>query len=134
MNVDSILISDYAATVGGKLVVVGVFNRIPTNEAPATLAHMSISIVIHGHSAEAGTKHELQIKLLNSRREVLTDQIRGEFTFPPADQIIPGLPLRHVWLTSMLMPSFPEIGPYAFEVYIDETYHASSSFYVGPGS
>jgi hypothetical protein len=131
VNVDSILVSDYAqASLDGKLTVVGVFNRV--SGAPITLPQLSISLVIHGHAAEAGTTHTLEIWLLNERREKLNPEpMRESFTFAGSESILPGVPLRVISVSTVLMPTFSESGPYAFEVYIDGTYHASASLYVG---
>lgn len=133
MNVDSILLADYARVgTDGKLDVVGVFNRIPANTLPATLPFLSLSLVVHGHSEEGGTTHGIELRLLNERREALSPPMVGEFDFPPASDAYPGLPVRSVKTFLMLQPTFPEHGLYAFEVYIDGTYHAAASFYVGP--
>lgn len=135
MNVDSILLSDYAQAMFGKLTVVGVFDRVPAEEVPVTLSQMTVSLVIHGHSAEAGTTHELEIWLLNQRRERLNPVPFGQpFTFAGPEHVTPGIPLRVVIVQGILMPTFPEFGPYAFEVYIDGTYHTAAALYVGPAS
>lgn len=133
MNVDSILLSDFAQVTAGKLTVVGVFDRVPAEAPPATLLQMAISLVIHGHSAEAGTTHNLEIWLLNQRRERLNPAAFGQpFKFGPPESVTPGIPLRVVIVQGVLMPTFEELGPYAFEVYIDGTYHTAAALYVGP--
>ncbi len=133
MNVDSILLADYARVgTDGKLDVVGVFNRIPTDILPATLPFLALSLVVHGHSREGGTSHQIELRLLNGRREPIGTPTTGEFEFPEASDAYPGLPVRSVKTFLLLQPSFPEYGLYAFEVYIDGTYHAATSFFVGP--
>ncbi|HEV2131997.1 MAG TPA: hypothetical protein VGR27_12875 [Longimicrobiaceae bacterium] len=132
MNVDSILLSDYAQLdSGGKLTVVGVFNHIARDMAPVSHPQMALSVVVHGHSEEAGTRHTLEIRLLNQRRELVTPEpITAEFALPGASP--PGLPLRNVTVLNVMQPVFPELGAYAFEIYIDGTYHAGVALYVGP--
>lgn len=132
MNVSSIIISDFAQTENGKLYVIGAFDRIPVTEPPAQLGQMSLSLIIHGHSAEAGSTHSLQIQFLNQRREMMGPPLDGNFAMPPAEMIVPGIPLRAVLTLTILSPVFPELGAYAFEVYIDGTYHAGAALYVGP--
>jgi hypothetical protein len=128
LNVDSILLSEFAVVTDDKLTVVNVFNHIRATKPPAGLPHMSVSLLIHGHSDEAGTTHEVRFKLINSRRDVITEGVIP-FTFPA--HTIASLPVRYTAIMNLLLPQFAELGTYAFEVYIDGTYHASSSFYVG---
>lgn len=132
MNVDSILISDYAAvSERGALSVFKTFNRIRGEELPAHLPMMCISLIIHAHPSEGGSQHEIEIRLLNSRRKEVVSFPKRPLQLPPADDIPPGLPLRAVQVQAMMNLKFEEAGPYAFEVYIDGTYHAGAAFYVG---
>jgi hypothetical protein len=132
LNIDSILLSDYAAiTDGGKLTVIGVFNRIPVTEAPVKIPLLFVSLVIHAHASEAGSSHRVEIAFLNAKREPLRQPLVEEFTFAGPGSIRPGIPLRYVTAIGLLLPEFPELGPYAFEVLVDGTYHAAASLYVG---
>lgn len=131
MNVDSILISDYANTIAGKLTVLGVFNRIGPTQVPVQIPQMSVSLVIHGPHSEAGKAHEGEIRLINARREVMAN-MPCSFRFT-SDNLLAGIPLRQIITQTIFLPVFPEAGPYAFEVYFDGTYHATASFVVvGP--
>ena len=133
MNVDSILLADYARVGSdGKLDVVGVFNRIPTDVLPAHLPFLALSLVVHGHSGEGGTSHHIELRLLNGRREPVGAPTTGEFEFPVASAAYPGLPVRAVKTFLLLHPTFEEYGLYVFEVHINGVYHAAASFYVGP--
>lgn len=133
MNIDSILVSDYAHVSGkdGKLTVVGAFTTIGSSAFPAMLTQLSLSLVIHGHRDEAEKPHEIEVQLLNHRRELVNlEPIRAEFTLRKPPNIFPGMPIRQVRVVTIFGASFPEPGPYAFEVYIDGTYHAAASLYV----
>jgi hypothetical protein len=130
VNVDSVLISDYATVTAGKLTVVGCFTRIPADSPPVRLVHLSLSVVIHAHASEAGSTHTIEVRLLNARRELVRQPYKEEFTLA-SEGILPGIPIRHINVTTLLAPLFTEFGPYAFEVYIDGTYHAAAAFYVG---
>ena len=132
VNIDSILISNYAHSENGKLTVVGVFNHAITNEAPVRIPLLFLSLVIHAHPDEAGTSHKGHIRLLNARREVVREDLEFEFTFGPREAAIPGLPFRAVHTLGIMFAEFPELGPYAFEVYLDDTYSGGAAFYVGP--
>lgn len=134
MNVDSILISEYAAlTDGGMLTIFRTFNGITSDQAPASIPMMFITLIMHGHSREGGTEHDVELRVVNSRREVIGIASRGSFKFPPSETADPGMPLRHTHVAGLFNPSFDEAGPYAFEVYIDGTYHAGAAFYVRIG-
>ena len=128
MNVDSFLLSDYAeVTPGGKLTIVGVFNTIYAKTLPAIHPLLAFSMVIHGHSAEAGRRFEFLIKVLDQDRKEL-GEVGGEGQLGPSSP--PGLPLRAVMAGRLLAVQFPREGPYAFEVYIDGTYNAGAVLYV----
>jgi hypothetical protein len=134
VNVASIIISDFAQEDKGKLHLIGAFDRVLVDSPPAVLGQMSLSLIIHGHAAEAGSTHSLQIQLLNQRREMMGPPIDATFMMPPSELVVPGIPLRVVLVLTILSPAFPEFGAYAFEVYIDGTYHAGASLYVGPSA
>ncbi|MFO8175515.1 MAG: hypothetical protein R6T96_14605 [Longimicrobiales bacterium] len=131
MNVDSILISEYATVDNvGRLTVVNVFNKI-NGPGPWAIPFFSISMVIHGHEKEAQTHHEGEIILLDSERErVKEDPIPFEFTFPKKSKNTPGMPVRFVVNLMIAGLVFERPGPYAFEVHIDGTYHASASLFI----
>jgi len=42
----------------------------------------------------------------------------------------PGMPLRHTMVFNVIQAEFPTDGPYAFELYIDGTYHAAAAFFI----
>lgn len=132
MNVDSILVSEFARIEpeSSSLTIVGVFNQLVVAEIPVKLPALALSIVIHGHSAEANTSHKIEVRLLNQRRETINPKpIEVSFAFSNAPP--PGLPLRHTAVVKVFGPVFPEYGAYAFEVYIDGTYHAGTVVYIG---
>lgn len=131
MNVDSILISEYATRKSGLLSVVNVFNTLESPSPPAQCPVMAVSMIIHGHSGEAGTTHEGRVELINEDREVIQGPNTFEWTFPPEEEMNPGMPLRHSYIWRLHNVSIPEPGPYAFEVYIDDIYYAAASLYVG---
>jgi len=131
MNVDSILISEFASvTDGTALTVFRTFNRLEAKGLPARVPMMFVSLIIHGHPSEASKGHEIELRLINSRREVVGAIGKGEFQFGSAVSHPPGLPLRHVNIHGMVNLEFTEFGPYAFEVYVDGTYHAGAAFVV----
>lgn len=128
MNVDSILISEYATlTPGNQLTVIRSFNRLAAPNFPATQPWLAISLVIHAHRDERGSSHEIEIRVTKPEG---TDSIhRAEFTLADGDPP-PGMPLRHTYIHQHINFTFDAAGAYAFEVYIDDTYHAASTLYV----
>lgn len=130
MNVDSFLLSEYAAVdPAGRLTIVNVFNRLQGPGPKWLLPMMYLSSVIHAHRNEAG-RHHGEIRLLNSKREqIMPDPLRFDFELT-LDQVHPGMPLRHGGVYQMGGLVFNAPGAYAFELHIDETYAAATTFYV----
>lgn len=127
MNIDSILLSEYASLSDNNqsLTVVRTFNRLSGTTLPAAIESMCVSLIIHGHEREAGTAHALELRLIDQRREIVVSAT-GEFVFGAPS--VPGLPLRHMHVVRFVNAVFPRAGLYAFEVYVDDTYHAAASF------
>lgn len=130
MNVDSILISEYATlTPGNQLTVVRTFNQLAASSFPARHAFLAISLVIHAHRSERGTEHDIEIRVIgpSASKELHS----GKFTLAKGDPPA-GVPLRHTYVHQVVAIEFEGPGAYAFEVYIDGTYHAASTVYVRP--
>lgn len=132
MNVDSILISEYARSFeGGRLVIVGTLRQAFVPGFPATLPPLYVTLVLEEHKSRVGSEHELEIRVLDADRKPIGQEaakpIKFRFSKTPPP---PGVHLRHNVIAQMHV-TFPREGPFAFEVYIDGTYHASAVFYVG---
>ncbi|MDP2957604.1 MAG: hypothetical protein Q8N53_14355 [Longimicrobiales bacterium] len=132
MNVDSILISDYATLTDNdqSLTVVRVFNALSAKDFPATKQWMAISLIVHAHRDERGSEHDLEIRVVHATRKPDTVIHRGKFRLAQGEPP-PGVPLRQIVIHQMVQVAFPDPGAYAFEVYIDGTYHASSVIHLG---
>ena len=129
MNIDSIILSEYASFVGTtRLTIIGTLNRTTVPSVPVRLPPIYMSLVIEAHPDQAGSEHEVEIRILNQRRERVGNAMKVSFRFadePP----LPGMHPRHS-LIMAITSEFPEEGPYAYEVFIDGTYYASTNFYV----
>lgn len=130
MNVDSILISEYATlTDESALTVIRTFNGLSVKTFPTRIGLMALSIIIHGHASERGVQHHLEIRLINARRETIATVVNVDFAFK--DYVPPGgVPLRYVHVHRFVNIEFRDPGAYAFEAYIDDTYHAGASFFL----
>lgn len=130
MNVDSIIVSDYATvSQDGKLTVVGAFNRIGAQSFPALHAILSVSLIIHGHHAEGPpNEHTLTLRLLNERREQIGQAVERSFQF--TEHPFKALPLRFMVAQRFIPVVFEKPGLYAFEAHINGTYAATASFLV----
>lgn len=132
MNVDSILLSEYASTYpDGRLTVVNAFNRLSGPGPKWGLPVMYLTLVVHGPLQEAGTEHEGEIKLLNAQRELINKEpMKFMFRFPPNDgNLTPGMPVRSI-TTVALGLQFDAPGPYAFEITIDGYFAAATLLHV----
>ena len=128
MNIDSILIAEYASTDrDGRLTVVNAFNQITGPGPQWVIPVMGISLVIHGHSEEAETEHKGEVRLINDARE-LVKSMRFEFAFSKIT--VPGLPVKHISTLMTIGQNFPAPGLYTFEVYIDDIYMAAASLVI----
>ncbi len=128
MNVDSILISEHASTDrDARLTVVNAFNQISGPGPRWTVPILALSIVIHGHSEEAETDHEGEIRLIDDSREILRS-MPFEISFPKSTH--PGLPVKFIATLQAVGFTFEAAGLYAFEVYIDGIYMAAVSLVI----
>ena len=128
MNVDSILIAEYATVdKGGRLTVVNAFNRLTGPGPRWAMPVLAIPLVIHGHSEEAETTHEGVLRLIDEERTVKQET---EFSFSFSETVVPGLPLKHISNIMIMGATFDKPGLYAFEVYIDGIYMASASLVI----
>ena len=133
MNVDAIILSEAAVlTDGGKsLSVLRTFNTMQTAGFPATLPALTLSLMIHAHPSEHGTTHKVDIKLLNERRELVSEIVKDQpFTLAGGEGMPKGIPIRHYLVSGMVNVQFQAPGAYAFEVFIDGTYAAGTAFYI----
>ena len=132
MNVDAILLSE-AATLSSslQLSVLNVFNSMGSPGFPATVPIMALSLIVHAHHSEGGKAHKIDIKVLNEKREIVAEVMKGfSFTFSSAPTQ-PGIPLRYILVHRMMNVQFTSPGSFAFEVFIDDTYAAGTAFHVG---
>lgn len=132
MNVDSILIAEFAKVdERGRLTVIDAFNNLSGPGPVWGLPVMAVSLVIHGHRAEAGTRHKVDMRLIDASRKDVVPPMHFEFSFPEDNgKLDEGVPLRQPWTFGMIGVSFNKPGIYAFEVQIDGTYAASASLLV----
>jgi Family of unknown function (DUF6941) len=139
VNIDAILLSEYAALTDGEqsLTIVRVWNAMASMQFPVVMPSMALSMVVHAHPSEAGTDHKLDIVLKNTKREILAKLVEDlTFTLAGGDgkTSLPGIPIRHYLVHRMVNVQFGSPGSFAFEVFIDGTYHASTAFHIGDAS
>lgn len=134
MNVDSMLISEFAKVMGGHLTVVNTFQVAQVEQFPAHLALVFVSAIIHLHPDEAGGEHELELRLLDSSRAVMKKiETKARLGNPPGPRHVQGVPSRHTHVFGIGNVLIPAEGAYAFELYIDGTYSHGAAFgVVGP--
>jgi len=127
-----LLISEFATTdAQGHLTVVNVFNRLAGPGPRWGLPVIYLSVIIEAHPQEAGTSHDLEIRLIDSERKtVLPDAFRSKVTFVEPAGALPGMPVRHITTAGIFGARFSKPGPYAFEAYIDGIYSGSATLYV----
>lgn len=130
MNVSSIHLSEFA-TVGSnnRLTVVNIFDRMMGPGPQWGMPIVYLSWIILAHQEEVGT-HAVEIKLVNVARESLLPKPLTFNIELNATQAAPGMPLRHQGIYTLGGLVFGAPGPYAFEMYIDDYYAASTSLHI----
>lgn len=129
MNIDSIMLSEYASFVGTtRLTIIGTLNRTTVSSVPVRLPPIYMTLVIEAHQDQAGSEHEVEIRILNQRRERVGKSMKVSFRFKD-EPTLAGMHPRHS-LVIAIATEFPEEGPYAYEVFIDGIYHASTNLYI----
>jgi hypothetical protein len=78
MEIDIFTLCDYAQDVGGKLTIVGTFDKIYFPELPGFLPICSIATRIRLNKNETG-EHSLTISILDSNEKEIIKPIRGKF-------------------------------------------------------
>lgn len=132
MNVDSILLSEYASVDrGGRLTVVNSFNRLNGPGPQWGIPIIYLSLVVSAHEREAKTRHQCEVTLVDAQRNsVLSQDLEFEMEFTNKTPDAPGMPLRHVTAVSLMGIVFQAPGPYAFEVYIDGVFHGAHTLFI----
>lgn len=134
MNIDTILISEYASSDGfGRLTVVNAFNKLFGTGPTWGLPIMYLTMVAHGPRREAGREWDGEVRLLNAKRELVNKKsmpFKVTFADIAEDEGEQGMPLRAVVHMAFAGLQFPAPGAYAFEVYLDGTYAAATTLYV----
>lgn len=133
MNVVSLQLSEFATVgSGNRLTVVNIFDRMMGPGPHWGMPLVYLSWVILGHPDEAG-QHDVEVKLLNAARDSV---LPNSLQFPldlGVDDRLPGMPLRNQGIYTIGGLLFQAPGPYAFEMYIDDVYAASTMLYVIKG-
>jgi hypothetical protein len=113
-----VILCDYAfAAEGGKLCLVGIFDKIYTNAVPSTHAQAAVAFGLLGDDGETVT---LRIQIVRPTGGVLVN-VGG-----PA-KLGPGVTRGHIPLHQLVLPDF---GNYAIEVYNGETLLRATTFAV----
>lgn len=123
MEIDLALLAD-AATVdaGGKLNVLGVFDRINASDFPARHGRVALVVRFTAGVDEAG-EHEVEIVLKDPRGERVVG-LDGKINFGPGPRYGGGeMRVPHVLNLDGLV--FQEPGRYAFDLIVDGVHHRS---------
>lgn len=110
-------LADYAGEgAAGKLIAVGIFENVHASSArPVMLPIMHLVAVFEAFVAE-GTEHQLEVRFTNAD---------GVAQFPPAPVPInfvpqgPNRPLRANVIIQLAGLQVPDVGDYAFNLFID---------------
>ena len=78
-----LLLCDFASrAIGGKLNIMGIYERIMVNELPVRIPHAYIVVRILIDPSEAGQKHEFKLDMVNAEDKEMM-KLEGFFDVPP---------------------------------------------------
>lgn len=131
MNIDTILISEYASGDNvGRLTVANAFNTLHGPGPKWGLPLMYLTMVAHGPVREAGRTFTGEVRVINAAQETVVDPVPFEFAFPPAERAAEGMPVRAIVSIAFAGLKFTAPGAYALIVNVEETYAAATTLYV----
>lgn len=128
MQLTAGLLADYAnVTADGKMNIMGVFERILTNNAPVTPPALFLVARFEARVSE-GSSHALQISLVDADGQEVVPRTRPiPLTFNLNG---PGRPLTTQVLAEFPNLQLPVFGEYEFHLLVDGEYVASVPLYV----
>lgn len=114
----------------GKLNITGIFNIIWAGnpDQPILWPSMDLVLLVEAHASEVGN-HSLRINVVDAEGTLVIEQ-NGEFPIPPPED--PGYPIRTQFVLKYQNVSFPKIGDYSFDIFIDGRYQDSAILHIRP--
>ncbi len=118
MRVTLALLADYANfSREGKLNIMGVFDTLYAPGFPTTHAHMQLVLRLEADAAEAGSTHDVEVRLVKADGSVLW-RLPGATTVQRGE---PNEPVRTDSIVNVVNLTFEHAGRYAFDVVVDGT-------------
>lgn len=111
-------LADYAGDGGnGKVTVVGIFDTffVPSRSRPITLSPMSIVASFEAHITE-GTQHQLELRFCDEDGNDRLPRAQMPLRFAAAG---PNQPLRANAFLQLGPIQIPDVGNYAFHIFVD---------------
>ena len=125
-----LLLCDYASrSMGGKLNIMGIYERLVVNELPVRIPHAYLVLRVLIDPSEAGKKHSFKLDMVNDEDKELM-KIEGFFDVPPLPEDIDIDELRHDEIFPLYGPVLEDEGEYLFRVWLDEELDSTIPLYI----
>ena len=125
-----LLLCDYASrAIGGKLNIMGIYERIMVNELPFRIPHAYIVVRILIDPSEAGQKHEFKLDMVNDEDKEMM-KLEGFFDVPPLPPGFDAEELRHDEIFPLYGPVFEEEGQYLLRMWLDGELDTTEPLYI----
>ncbi len=121
MKVELFCLCDAATEAGGKLNVLGAFDRVWAREAPVTIAHCAVAARIRFSRIEEGA-HQLRITFADDDGSLVLPPMESRIDLRFANQDL-SVPINLIILMPQL--KLPRFGDYTIDLALDAT-HLSS--------
>ncbi len=125
-----LLLCDYASrAVGGKLNIMGIYDRLIVNELPVRIPHAYIVLRVLIDPIESGKKHSFKLDMIDDSEKELM-KLEGFFDVPKVPENVDIKELRHDEIFPLYGPVFEDEGEYSIRIWIDEELDATMPLYI----
>jgi len=127
MDLDFVVIADYASTTNdGKLIVGGIFDAIWIQELPAVQPFMTVVLRIQAHPGEEGG-HQVRVRLVDPDGHEVIGALEAPIVFAELDPIDGGTAQIILELVSVTLATE---GRHGIDVFLDGRFERTTALFV----
>lgn len=125
-----LLLCDFASRAqGGKLNIMGIYERLFVTELPARIPHAYLVLRVLIDPSETGKKHSFKLDMVNDEDKELF-KIEGYFDVPALPEGAQVDELRHDEIFPLYGPVLEDEGEYLFRVWLDDELDSTVPLYI----
>jgi len=99
---------------GEKLSIIGIFSHIGAKTAPIRHRHLAFVVVFQATRADYNREREIEIEIVDQDGRPITDKIQASIRIDGEPLLPPTVPM----ILNVEDLTFPDFGPYTFNIYI----------------